>query len=147
MMKKQFSILVIESVHGKTFKVLTDLEDAENKNDIHLAKDVETATKYLKKTEGYSNVKTPNIIILDLEATKSGGVELLTHLKSDHKLNLIPVIILCSSSSDNEVYKIYNHHANCFITKPVNFEKFIETINIIKDFWINIAELPKIKDE
>ena len=146
-MKKQIPILVVEGVDGNTFKALTSSKMIGDTSEISRVNDAETAIKYLNKELPFSNAKTPNLIFIDLKISNSSVVELLTHIKENAKLIVIPVILLSSPSNEKDLLQFYNHHANCIIAKPVKFEKFLERINIVIDFWINIAQLPKVKDE
>jgi CheY-like chemotaxis protein len=108
---------------------------------------VEPAIDFLKKEDEHANAKTPDLVLLDLDGNEKQGIELLSFIKNDKKLKVIPVIIIASSFSQGLLNDCYKNHVNCIITKPVNFKKFSQVIETIKDFWINIAELPKIKDE
>jgi CheY-like chemotaxis protein len=146
-MNKKVSILVVESFEGNIFTALETLELPGEKNEILLMRDAETAIAYLNKQGDYSKAITPDLIFIDLKLAKVNGIELLSYIKKDKKIRAVPVVVFSSSWSEKEVVDCYQNHANCIITKPVNFEKFLEVISGIKDFWINIAQLPKIKDE
>jgi len=145
-MNRKVSILIVEGIEGNILSVLEALETRE-KNEIVALPNSETAIAYLNKEGDYTKAKTPDLIFIDLKLPKINGIELLSFIKKDKKVRAIPVVVFASSWSETEVFECYQNHANCIITKPVNFQKFLEVIESIKDFWINIAQLPKIKDE
>jgi CheY-like chemotaxis protein len=110
-----------------------------------VVKDGEAAIQYLKKEGEYKDVETPDLILLDINLPKMNGLEVLEELKRDDSLKVIPVVILTTSDSEKDVFESYQKHANCYITKPVNFANFMEVVQKIKDFWIDIVRLP-VKD-
>ena len=146
-MNKKILILVVESFEGNTLTALESLELPDEKNEIVALRDVKNAIAYLNKEGAYSKAKIPDLIFIDLKLPKINGIELLSYIKKDKKLRAVPVVVFSSSWSEKQVVDCYQNHANCIITKPVNFEIFLDVIRSIKDFWINIAQLPKIKDE
>ena len=146
-MNKKILILVVESFEGNTLTALESLELPDEKNEIVALRDVKNAIAYLNKEGAYSKAKIPDLIFIDLKLPKINGIELLSYIKNDKKIKAVPVVVFSSSWSEKQVFDCYQNHANCIVTKPVNFEKFVEVIRSIKDFWINIAQLPKIKDE
>ncbi|HEV7231069.1 MAG TPA: response regulator, partial [Bacteroidia bacterium] len=85
---------------------------------------------------------TPDIILLDLNLPKKDGREVLAEIKTDEALLRIPVIVLTTSDAEQDVMNMYAHHANCYITKPVDFNQFIKVIKSFEDFWLNIVKLP-----
>lgn len=141
-MKKEVNILLIEDNEGDILLTLEAMKQARLCNEIEIVRDGDTALKYLNKEAEFKNAKTPDIILLDINLPKIDGLEILNHIKNDEKLKVIPVIMLTTSDSETDILKSYQNHANCYITKPVNFLNFIEVIQTIKDFWINIVQLP-----
>ena len=146
-MNKNISILIVENIEGNTLSALEALETPDEKNEIVALRDVKNAIAYLNKEGAYSKAKTPGLIFIELQLPNNNGIELLSYIKNDKKIKAVPVVVFSSSWSEKQVVDCYQNHANCIITKPVNFEKFLDVIRSIKDFWINIAQLPKIKDE
>ena len=146
-MNKNISILIVENIEGNTLTALEALETPDEKNEIVALRDAKTAIAYLNKEGNYSKAKTPGLIFIELQLPNNNGIELLSYIKNDKKIKAIPVVVFSSSWSQKQVFDCYQNHANCIVTKPVNFEKFVQVIGSIKDFWINIAQLPKIKDE
>ena len=101
------------------------------------------AIDYLRKKGKYKNSKTPSLILLDLNLPKKNGHEVLKEIKADDILKCIPVIILTNSNDDKDIIESYNHHANAYLIKPIDFIKFKEEIECFKEFWFSYAQLPK----
>jgi CheY-like chemotaxis protein len=145
-MKKEISILLVEDNEGDIILTLEALKEAKIHNEINVVKDGDAALRYLNKEGQYQDAETPDLILLDINLPKMDGIEVLTKIKSNESLMVIPVVMLTTSDSEKDIFHSYQSHANCYITKPVNFENFMEVIQTIKDFWINIVQLPKIKE-
>lgn len=146
-MKKEISILLVEDNEGDILLTLEALKEAKIHNEINVVKDGDAALQYMNKEGKYKDAETPDLILLDINLPKMDGIEVLAKIKSNEHLWVIPVVMLTTSDSEKDIFQSYQSHANCYITKPVNFENFIAVIQSIKDFWINIVQLPKIKDE
>lgn len=146
-MKKDVKILLVEDNEGDILLTLEALKEAKIQNEINVVRDGDAALNYLHKRGKYTNVETPELILLDINLPKMDGIEVLAKIKSSEHLMLIPVVMLTTSDSEKDIFESYQSHANCYITKPVNFENFMEVIQTIKDFWINIVQLPKLKEE
>lgn len=142
-MSKQIGILLVEDNEGDVVLTLEALKEAKVYNHVHVVRDGEEAIKFLKKQKPYEEAVTPDIILLDINLPKIDGKEVLTEIKNDRKLMTIPVVILTTSETDKDILYAYQHHANCYITKPVDFNKFIEVIHSVKNFWISIVQFPK----
>ena len=104
--------------------------------------DGEEALFFLYKKGIYTDVPTPDLILLDLNLPKKNGFEVLSIIKHDTRLKRIPVIILTISSAEEDIIESYNFSANCFITKPLDLDKFTDVIKTIEDFWLGVASLP-----
>jgi CheY-like chemotaxis protein len=146
-MKKEISILLVEDNEGDIILTLEALKEAKINNEINVVRDGDAALQYLGKEGQYKDAETPDLILLDINLPKVDGIEVLAKIKSNEVLMVIPVVMLTTSDSEKDIFQSYQSHANCYITKPVNFENFIEVVQTIKDFWINIVRLPKINDE
>lgn len=142
-MNKEIKILLVEDNEGDIVLTLEALREANVSNVINVVKDGEQALKYLRKKEPFQSAETPDFILLDINLPRIDGKEVLTEIKNDEKLRIIPVVILTTSSAENDIIDAYNNHVNCYITKPVDFQKFIEVVQTIKHFWISIVQLPK----
>lgn len=141
-MKKQVNILLVEDNEGDIVLTLEALRMAKIANGVEVVKDGEAALNYLRKKGVYSEKELPDLILLDINLPKIDGLEVLAEIKNDAALTVIPVVILTTSDSEIDVIRSYQQHANCFLTKPVEFEKFMDLVLKIKDFWIDIVKLP-----
>ncbi|MBD0340146.1 MAG: response regulator [Microcoleus sp. Co-bin12] len=111
-------------------------------NNLHFVEDGVEAMKFLRRKEPYLRVPRPDLILLDLNLPKKTGVEVLTEIKSDQSLKLIPVVILSTSAAQEDIIQSYSLHANCYITKPVDFVQFTKVIRLIEEFWLAVVQLP-----
>jgi len=143
----EINILLVEDNEGDIVLTLEALNEAKIHNEINVVKDGDAALRYMKKEGEYTDVKTPDLVLLDINLPKMDGIEVLTELKNDDLLRVIPIVMLTTSDSEKDIFQAYQSHANCYITKPVNFGNFMEVIQTIKDFWIKIVKLPKLNDE
>lgn len=135
-------ILLVEDNEGDVVLTLEAFESVRLANAIQVVNDGEEAIQYLNKTGRFSDAVEPDMILLDINLPKIDGKEVLHYIKTHDKFKVIPVVILTSSSSERDVQAMYAEHANCYITKPVDFSKFIQVIKSIESFWINIVHLP-----
>ena len=106
------------------------------------AKDGIEAMAYLRHEGDYADAPRPDLILLDLNMPRKDGREVLTEIKQDEDLRSIPIVVLTTSDSDQDVLKSYDLQANCYITKPVNLEQFTRVFRSIKDFWLGVVKLP-----
>ncbi len=136
------TILLVEDNPGDVRLTKEALKDGKVKNDLKVVRDGEEAMKFLSRKGEYKNEKLPDLILLDLNLPKKDGREVLTEIKTDNELKHIPVVILTTSKAEEDILKTYNHHANCYITKPVDFDRFFEVIKTIENFWFQIVKLP-----
>lgn len=111
-------------------------------NNLHVTVDGEDAMAFLKREGKYANAVRPDIILLDLNLPKKDGREVLQEVKSHPTLKSIPVVVLTTSDSDEDILKSYQLYANCYITKPVNINQFTKIVKTIEDFWFTIVKLP-----
>ncbi|MGN6233607.1 MAG: response regulator [Trinickia sp.] len=116
-------------------------------NPLDIVEDGVDAMDYLKRRGKYADkpVTRPGLIILDLNLPRMSGREVLYELKQDPELSNIPVVVLTTSKSEEDVVKSYCLHANCYITKPVDFAKFIDVVRSINDFWFGVVTLPPVR--
>ncbi|GHD14338.1 response regulator [Halioglobus japonicus] len=138
------SILLIEDNPGDielTREAL--LETGRLTNQLDVITDGETALDYLLQREPHSSTNLPDLILLDLNLPKVSGREILAQVKADENLRCIPIIVLSSSEASRDIQETYQLHANCFITKPVQLQDFLNVIQMIETFWINIVALPR----
>jgi CheY-like chemotaxis protein len=118
------------------------LKESKMFNNLYHVVDGVEAMEFLRKEGKYKDMPTPDIILLDLNLPRKDGREVLAELKSMPKLKSIPVVVLTTSDAEQDIVMSYNLHANCYITKPVDLDKFIEIIRGIENFWLSIVKLP-----
>jgi CheY-like chemotaxis protein len=139
----EIHILLVEDNEGDVVLTLEALKEAKLKNKISVVRDGEEAMEFLYKKGRYAHEDIPQLILLDINLPKMDGKEVLLKIKTDPDLKKIPVVILTTSSSEKDILEAYNNYANCYITKPVDLDKFIDVIHTVEDFWISIVQLPK----
>ena len=136
----EIKILLVEDNEGDIVLTQEALKDGRIKNNIIIARDGVEALAILDSGESL-----PDLILLDINLPKLNGLEVFTAIKTDPRLKTIPVIMLSTSDEQNDIMTSYNNYANCFITKPVDFNRFIDVVRTIETFWISIVKLPKKK--
>lgn len=139
---KTIHILLVEDNDGDILLTTEALEDNKIINKVSVVKDGKRAIDFLTKTNGYEEATRPDLILLDVNLPKKNGHEVLLFIKNNEFLKHIPVIMLTTSSSQTDVNNAYKNHVNCFITKPVDSNEFIDAVTKIENFWISIVQLP-----
>ncbi|MEW5744941.1 MAG: response regulator [Nitrospirota bacterium] len=139
---RPIEILLIEDNPGDVDLVREALSEAKVRNELHVATDGEEAMKFLRREGHYADAPVPDLILLDLNLPVKNGREVLAEIKSDPELGIIPVVVLTTSKEETDIIKSYRLHANCYITKPVDFEQFLNVVKSIEDFWFTIVKLP-----
>lgn len=137
------NILLVEDNPGDIRLTKEVLKEGKIRNVLSVATDGEEALLYLRKIGKYKDAVIPDIILLDLNLPKKDGREVLAEIKADPELMCIPVIVLTTSAAEQDILNMYSQHANCYITKPVDFNQFISVIRLIENFWLTIVKLPK----
>ena len=140
--EKKAEILLIEDNEGDIRLLEECLKEDGFSCNLNVVQDGIEALDYIFNQNKDCVFTTPDIIILDLNLPKKNGLEVLEQIKSDEKSKKIPVIILTCSDSEGDIINSYNLHANCFITKPLNYTEYIKVIDAIKSFWFEICKLP-----
>ncbi|AWV00229.1 response regulator [Burkholderia sp. JP2-270] len=135
-------ILLVEDSPTDVMMTREGLEYYKVLNPLKVVEDGVAAMSYLRGEGPYQGARRPGLIILDLNLPKKSGREVLQELKDDPELRKIPVVILTTSKSEEDVVKSYGLHANCYITKPVDFTKFADVVRRISDFWFGVVTLP-----
>jgi len=139
---KVIDILLVEDSEGDARLSLEAMRDSKIRNKMHHVVDGEEAMAFLRKEGKYSKVPRPDLILLDLNLPKKDGREVLAEIKNDDELKRIPVVVLTVSSTEEDILKSYNLHANCFITKPLDLSQFMKVVQSVEDFWLTIVKLP-----
>jgi CheY-like chemotaxis protein len=135
-------ILLIEDNPADILLTIEAFKECSQKHNITAIKDGSEALQYLRRENKYSDVRIPDIVLLDLNLPKKDGRELLAEIKSDKSTKLIPVIILSTSKNERDIATSYELKANCYICKPVELESFIDIIISVEKFWLNTVRLP-----
>jgi CheY-like chemotaxis protein len=117
-------------------------KDAKVHNTLHVVSDGIEAMAFLRHEGAYADTSRPDLILLDLNLPKMDGREVLAEIKQDPDLTRIPVVVLTTSQAEPDILNTYNLHANCYITKPVDLDQFIEVVKSIEDFWLTVVKLP-----
>ncbi|MBB5428964.1 CheY-like chemotaxis protein [Paraburkholderia atlantica] len=138
-------ILLVEDSPTDVLMTREALEDQEVLNPLHVVQDGAEAMDFLHRSGRHHDAPRPGLIILDLNLPKKSGREVLEELKADPDLLSIPVIVLTTSRSEEDVAKTYGLHANCCVTKPVDFTMFVDVLRRINDFWFSVVTLPPAK--
>ena len=142
MVGRLVEILLVEDNEGDVRLTREALKEGRIRNRLHVVIDGEQALAFLKRQGEYSDAPRPDLILLDLNLPRLDGKEVLASIKTDPKLKQIPVVVLTSSRTEQDLMRAYDLHANCYITKPVEFEEFIDVVRSIEDFWLTIVVLP-----
>lgn len=140
---KNIHILLVEDNEGDILLTTEALEEKKIVNKISVARDGQEALDFVLKQGKFKDAPTPDLVLLDVNLPKKNGHEVLAIIKSTESIQQIPVIMLTTSSSEKDINLSYKHHANCYITKPVEAKAFLEAITSIEDFWLTIVKLPK----
>jgi CheY-like chemotaxis protein len=135
------NILLVEDNEGDIVLTQEAFEESRIKNEIFTARNGKEAVDFVFKNKGFENVPTPDVILMDINLPLKNGIEALTEIKANSLYKHIPVIMLTTSSAERDISMAYDHHANCYITKPVDVSKFLEAILSMEHFWLNIVTL------
>jgi CheY-like chemotaxis protein len=136
-------ILMVEDNPDDVRLTVEAFKDAKVNNILNVVEDGYEALAYLRKEGKHADARRPDLILLDMNLPGKDGREVLTEIKGDADLRLIPVVILTTSQAEKDVLKAYDLCANCYITKPVDFEQFVNVVRSIQEFWLSIVKLPR----
>ena len=139
---RPIEILLVEDNPGDVRLTREAIKEGKVLNNLHVVNDGVEAIAFLRREGKYASAVRSDIILLDLNLPKKDGREVLAEIKDDPDLKRIPVVILTVSADEEDIIKTYNLHANCYITKPVDFDRFLEVVKAIEDFWLVIVKLP-----
>lgn len=140
-------ILLVEDNPGDIELTLEAFNDSKVRNNINTVTDGQAAIDYVYQRAEYKDAVRPDVILLDINLPKKDGREVLGIIKQDENLSAIPIVMLTSSEAEKDILKSYELHANCFITKPVTLDSFMEVVKSIEEFWLTIVKLPPRKEE
>lgn len=141
-MKRKFEILLVEDNPGDVRLTTEALRETGIDHVLSAAIDGVEALAFLRREGSFSEAPRPDLVLLDLNLPRKDGREVLAEIKQDPRLRRIPVVVLTTSRAESDVTRCYDLHANCVLTKPLDFEKFVGTIASLSDFWFSTATLP-----
>lgn len=135
-------VLLVEDDEGDVLMTREAFEYYKIQNRLHVVGDGEQALQFLRRTGPYADAPRPGLILLDVNLPRRSGMEVLAELKQDDELLTIPVVMLTTSQAEEDIVRSYSLHANAFISKPVDFERFIDAIRQIDTFFLTLVKLP-----
>jgi len=139
---RPIEILMVEDNPGDVRLTVEALKEAKVRNNLHTVEDGVEALAFLRREGRYAEAPRPDLVLLDLNLPKMNGREVLAVIKEDPDLRRIPVVILTVSQAEQDIVRSYNLHANCYITKPVDLDQFLEVVKSIENFWLTVVMLP-----
>ncbi len=139
---KPINILLVEDNEPDVVLTQEAFKEAKVANTLYVVEDGVAALEFLRRKNRYAAAPRPDLILLDLNLPKKDGRAVLNEIKSDPDLSTIPVVILTTSNDEQDVLQAYIHHANCYITKPVDFAQFMTVVRSIEGFWLTVVRLP-----
>lgn len=142
MTSSAIEILLVEDNVGDARLTLEAFKEGKVINNLTVMPDGVEALAYLRRQGPYAGARTPDLILLDLNLPRMDGRQLLAEIKADPELVTIPVVVLTTSASQDDIARAYSHHANCYITKPVDLDQFLKVIQSIESFWLSLVKLP-----
>jgi CheY-like chemotaxis protein len=140
--RKEIDVLLVEDDPGDVLMTREAFEENKVANRLAVVSDGESAMAYLRKEGAYADAPTPDLVLLDLNLPRLDGREVLAAMKSDAGLRSIPVVVLTTSEAEEDVLRSYALHANAYVTKPVDFQRFIDVVRQIDDFFVQVVRLP-----
>jgi CheY-like chemotaxis protein len=135
-------VLLVEDDAGDVLMTREAFEHYKIRNTLHVVTDGEQAIQFVRREGDFADAPRPGLIMLDLNLPRRDGLEVLAEIKADPELRLIPVVILTTSQAEEDIIRSYALHANAYVSKPVDFERFIEVIRQIDNFFITVVKLP-----
>lgn len=138
------NILLVEDNEGDILLTIEALEEGKIAKSVKVIRDGASVIIYLKEVAEKSPSKLPDLILLDINLPKKNGHEVSKELKSNELIQHIPIIILTTSSSERDIAKSYQEHANCYLIKPMEVNDFLKVVEKIEDFWLSMVLLPKM---
>lgn len=139
---KPAQVLLVEDNEDDVELTLEALKDSKVRMEVHVVDDGVSALKFLRQQDEYKDKPRPDMVLLDLNLPIMDGREVLKEIREDDDLTDLPVVVLTTSQSEEDILKMYKLHANCYISKPVDFLKFTEIVKQIEGFWLQLVKLP-----
>jgi CheY-like chemotaxis protein len=139
---RPIEILLVDDDPGDTLITTEALQHSKVTNNLHSVANGEEALAYLRREDPYADAVRPDLVLLDLNLPRRDGREVLAEVKADDDLRRIPVVVLTTSQAEEDIVRSYDLHANAYVTKPVDFERFVQVVRSIDDFYFTIVRLP-----
>jgi len=146
-MSNPLKILLVEDNPADIRLIKEVFKDTNSNNQIFVVNDGVDALNFLNKRGNFQNIPKPDLILLDLNLPRKDGREVLKEIKESEEFKYIPIVVLTTSSSTEDIVRTCGDHANCYITKPTDFDRFLKVIESIEHFWLNMTELPELYQE
>ena len=140
---ESIEVLLVEDDPGDVVLIQEAFEDNKVRNRLHCVSDGVDALRFLRRQDEFADAPRPDLILLDLNLPRKDGREVLEEIKSDEILKRIPVVVLTTSKAEEDVLRSYKLHANAYVTKPVDFDRFIEVVRQIDEFFVTVVKLPR----
>ncbi|HSK26937.1 MAG TPA: response regulator [Jiangellales bacterium] len=140
---RAIEVLLVEDDPGDVLMTREAFEDAKVANNLYVAADGEDALAFLRREGAHEGAPRPDLVLLDLNLPRVDGREVLEQIKGDPELRSIPVVVLTTSESEEDIVRSYSLHANAYVTKPVDFERFHQVVRQIDDFFVSVVKLPR----
>ena len=135
-------VLLVEDDPGDVVLIKEAFEFNKVHNALHVVSDGVQALDFLYRRNGHEGAPRPDLVLLDLNLPRKDGREVLEEVKADSDLRTIPIVVLTTSEAEEDILRSYDLHANAYVTKPVDFERFIEVVRLIDDFFVTVVKLP-----
>jgi chemotaxis family two-component system response regulator Rcp1 len=139
---RPIEILLVEDNADEAEMTMTSLREGRIHNRVHWVEDGEEAMAFLRRQGSHAAAPYPDLVLLDLHMPRMNGLEVLAEIKQHPQWKRIPVVIMTSSDKEQDILTAYDRHANCWVTKPIDMDKFVEVIRSIEDFWLSVVRLP-----
>ncbi|GAA2983278.1 response regulator [Actinokineospora diospyrosa] len=140
---KVIDVLLVEDDDGDVLMTREAFEHYKIRNQLHVVRDGEQAVSFLRREGQFADAPRPDLILLDLNLPRFDGRQVLAEIKADAELRMIPVVVLTTSEAEEDILRSYQLHANAYVTKPVDFDRFIEIIRKIDEFFVTVVKLPR----
>jgi CheY-like chemotaxis protein len=139
---KAIDVLLVEDDEGDVLMTREAFEHYKIRNELHVVRDGEQAVSFLRREGEFADAPRPDLVLLDLNLPRFDGRQVLAEIKADDSLRSIPIVVLTTSEAEEDILRSYQLHANAYVTKPVDFDRFIEVIRKIDEFFVTVVKLP-----
>lgn len=136
-------VLIVEDNPGDVELAKAALHETSLPLELHVASNGEEAMRFMRQEDDYADAPPPDLVLLDLNMPKMGGLEVLDEMKADEELRLTPVVVFTSSAAREDIERAYDRYANCYITKPSDLDELVGVVRAIEAFWLTVVRLPR----